>query len=172
MRQINRIYTRHARINLFRTGPLYAFSSVTALTAVGLVIAPYIFLALVPGSLSDPVTIGYMLPITGLALAAFVWPLLGVHRLLAKEKGQMLDEVSQRLEAAVIELHRRMDSGDLAGIDDLNKAVATLEIEQNALDRIPTWPWQPETVRLLISALALPLGLWIAQYVLQRVLSP
>ena len=34
------------------------------------------------------------------------------------------------------------------------------------------WPWRPDTVRLLITALALPLGLWLIQYVLQLVIGP
>jgi hypothetical protein len=55
-------------------------------------------------------------------------------------------------------------------MDDLYNAIAGLEIQQNAVNKIPTWPWEPETVRLLITALALPLGLWIAQFVPQRLL--
>ena len=42
LRVINRIYTRHTRVNLFRMGPLYAFSSVTALTAVSLTLPTYV----------------------------------------------------------------------------------------------------------------------------------
>ena len=60
-------------------------------------------------------------------------------------------------------------NGELEGMEDLNNAMANLEIELKALSGIPTWPWRPETVRLLVTALALPLGLWIVQYALQRV---
>jgi hypothetical protein len=45
-----------------------------------------------------------------------------------------------------IDLLERMDSGELEGMTDLNMAIASLEIEQSALNRIPTWPWQPETL--------------------------
>ncbi len=45
-----------------------------------------------------------------------------------------------------------------------------MEARQTALSKVPTWLWQPETVRWLVTALVLPLALWIAQYVLQRVL--
>jgi hypothetical protein len=82
----------------------------------------------------------------------------------------VLDEISLRFEAAMIELLRRVDGGELEGIGVLNTAIATLEMERNAVDRIPTWPWRPDTVRLLITALALPLGLWITQYLLQSLL--
>jgi hypothetical protein len=170
LRQINRIYTKHTRVSLFRMGPLYAFSTVTALTALSLAIPTYGWTALNPENLSDPLSIAILLLITALAVAAFVWPLLGIHRLLVEEKGRLLDQVALRLEAVMTESHKRMDEGDLEGIGDLNTALSGLDMQRNALKAIPTWPWQPETVRLLITALALPLGLWIAQYFLQRAL--
>jgi hypothetical protein len=170
LRVINRIFARHTRVSLFRMRPLYAFSSLTALTAVSLTVIPYAWMAINPGALSDPIAIRVALPFTILAVVTFVWPLLGVHRLLVEEKERLLGEGSLRLEASIVELQGRMDSGKLEGMDDLYKAIAGLQIQQNALDKIPTWPWEPETVRLLITALALPLGLWIAQFVLQRLL--
>jgi hypothetical protein len=173
LRQINRVYTKHTRVNLFRLGPLYAFSTVTALTAVGLLIPPYGFVALLtPDARNDLIAIAYMLPITGLALAAFVWPLLGIHRLLSEEKTRLLDENSQHLEAAITRLRERAESGELEDLGALNTALGTLESERALVSGIPTWPWQTETVRLLFTALGLPLGLWLAQYILQRVLGP
>ena len=170
LRVINRIYTRHTRINVFRMRPLYAFSGVTALTAVSLAVPTYGWTALNPDNLSDPIAIGLAFLITVLALAAFVWPLLGIHRLLVEEKERLLAEISLRSETAMVELLRRIDEGKLEGMGDLSEAIASLETEQNALKRIPTWPWQPETVRSLITALLLPLALWTVQYILQRLL--
>jgi hypothetical protein len=169
LRVINRIFTRHTRVNLFRMRPLYAFSGVTALMAVSLTVVPYAWRAINPAPLSIT-TVWIMLPITALALASFVWPLLGLHRLLVEEKERLLGEIALRSETAMVELLQRVDEGKLEGMADLSEAIASLEIEQNALKRIPTWPWQPETVRSLITALLLPMGLWIAQYALQRLL--
>jgi uncharacterized membrane protein YvlD (DUF360 family) len=171
LRQINWVYTRHTRVNLYRVGPLYAFSQVTALTAVGLVIPPYVFVALT-GAWLDPVVIAFILPITVLALGAFVWPLLGIHRLLLAGKARLVDENTQRFEAATAELHQRVRGGSFEGMSELEAALAALESEQRLLGAMPTWPWQSETVRLLFTALGVPLGLWIAQYLLQRVLGP
>jgi hypothetical protein len=167
LRVINRIHTRYVRVNLFRLRPLYAFSSITAITAAMLAIATYGWTALNPDNLSDPVSIALISLITILAVAVFVWPLLGIHRLLVKEKERLQQECSDRLKASIADLHRRVDDGELEGMTDLNMALASLEIEHGAVGRIPTWPWEPETVRLLITALALPLGLWILQYALQ-----
>ena len=148
-------------------GPLYAFSSITAITAVSLTVTTYSWYFLNPGMLRDPVALGIALPITLVGLAVFVWPLLGIHRLLVNEKERLLEESSRRLEAAVVDLHQRVDSGELEGMMDLNMAIGAVEMEQTALSRIPTWPWQPETVRLLATALVLPLVLLLAQLVLQ-----
>jgi hypothetical protein len=170
LRVISRIYTEYTHINLFRTSPLYAFSSVTALTAVTLAIATYGWTALNPENLSDPVSIAVICLITLLALVSFAWPLLGARRLMARERGQMLDEVSTRLRDAFVDLHQRLDDGNLDEVDDLVKAISILETERDTLNGISTWPWQPETLRFLVSALLLPLLLWVIQYVVQLVL--
>jgi hypothetical protein len=170
LRTINLIYTKYTRVALLRMTPLYALSGLTALTAISLAAITYGWIALNPGLSEEPISWAIVVPITVLAIATFVWPLLGIHRLLAQEKGRLLDGCSLRLEAITAELHRRVDSERLEGMDDLNKTMASLQIELNLLEGIPTWPWQPETVRLLITALALPLGLWLAQYVLQRLM--
>jgi hypothetical protein len=167
---INHIYTRHTRINLFAMSPVYAFSTVTALTAVTLAIATYGWTALNPDNLSDPVSIVGISIITLLALGAFAWPLLGTRRLLAKEKAQRLDQLSLRLEAVFSEMHERIDSKEIEVLEDLTKVVSVLETERETLEAISTWPWQPETLRFLVTALLLPLLLWIIQYVLQLVL--
>jgi hypothetical protein len=56
-------------------------------------------------------------------------------------------------------------------MDDMNKALASLETERNLLTRIPTWAWQPEALRGLVVALVLPLVLWLVQALLQRLLA-
>jgi hypothetical protein len=172
LRTIHLVYTRHTRINLFKMRPLYGLSGVTALTGASLTAITYGWMAINPDLLGNAISMAIVLPITLLAGATFLWPLVGVHRLLEEEKGQLLDECSLRIESAIAVLHQRVDGEQLGGMDELNKMLASLEIEQNLLERIPTWPWRPETVRLLITALALPLGLWLIQYVLQLVIGP
>jgi hypothetical protein len=167
---INRIYTRHTRVSLFAMSPLYAFSGVTALTAATLAIVTYGWTALNPDNLDDPVSIVVIFLITVLALAAFAWPLLGARRLLFAEKSQKLDQVSRRLDAVYSKMHEHIDSGEIEALEDLTKVVSALETERDMLQAISTWPWQPETLRFLATALLLPLLLWILQFILQRFL--
>jgi hypothetical protein len=172
LRAVHIVYTRHTRVNLYGLRPLYGLSGLTALTSASLAAIIYGWMAINPELWGEAIALAIVLPLTLLALVTFVWPLLGIHGLLVEEKGRLLDECSFRLEAAIAELHRRVDDWALEGMDDLNKAIASLELELNLLEKIPTWPWRPDTVRLLLTALALPLGLWLVQYVLQRVIGP
>jgi hypothetical protein len=114
--------------------------------------------------------LGSWLSLVSGAVATFLFPLLGIHRHLAREKDRMLHEAGTRLEAGVAELHRRMDGNELARMDDLNKALASLEIERAALERVPTWPWERGTVRSLVAALLLPVAVWLVQLLLGQAL--
>lgn len=171
LRTIDLIYTHHSRVNLFKMRPLYGLSGVTALTGVSLTAITYGWMLINPELWGNPISMAIVLPVTFLAFTTFFWPLLGIHRLLEEEKGRLLDECSLRIEAAITVLHQRVDGEKLEGMDALSKTITSLEIEQNLLEGIPTWPWRPDTVRLLITALALPLGLWLIQYVLQLVIT-
>ena len=104
------------------------------------------------------------------AIVTFVWPLLGIHGRLKQEKQRLLRESSQRLEATMTELHNRVDAGELQSMNELHVTISSLEIEQSMLTRIPTWPWRPGTLRGVVTALLLPLIVFVLQYVLQRFL--
>jgi len=171
LRVINHIFTSHARVDLFRVQPLYALSNLAALTAGSLAIVSYGWLLVNPWiDRADPLV---LLPMGFLLLCAavtFVWPQIGVHRLQVAEKERLEDEAIQRFKVAVGELHRKIDAQELDGIMDLNMAMASLEMELKAIRKAPTWPWDPDVVRLLVTALALPLGLWLVELILQRTL--
>lgn len=150
--------------------PLYAYSSVSALTAGGLTVLPYGFLIVNQVEELELASLVLMLLVQLIAIVTFIWPQLGIHGPQVAEKERLLDEANQRFKATIRELHKRVDDQKLEKITELNMAVTTLEKEINILRKIPTWPWQPETVRWLTTALLLPLGLWIVQFTLQHVL--
>jgi len=166
---IYRIYTRQTRIDLFHLTPLYAFSHHTRRAAIAILLFVYVdFLVADPSIRFHPMNVGAGGLLTALAIVAFIGPLGGVHRLLAAEKTRLVDDNARRLEAGFRELQKRMDSLRLAGADDLNKMLGSLEIERTALLRIPTWPWEPGTIRGLAAALLLPVIIWLIQFGLGR----
>ena len=170
LRLIHHIYVHHTRLDLYRLQPLYAFSVLAALTAGGFLLYTYAWFATAPALLDQPGSLGLAVFFAGIAVITFAWPLWGIHRRLVQEKRRLLGESSARFEATVAQLHRRVDRQRLTQMDDLNKTLASLEIEQAALRRIPTWPWEPGTLRGVIAALVLPILIWLIQYLLQRLL--
>jgi hypothetical protein len=170
--QISRIYTHHARINIYQLQPLYALSLPGAFTAIGLILYLYTWFALATGASQSvgPVEIVLIAFFAAIAGVTFALPLLGAHRRLVAEKDRRLGDTSSRFEATTAQLHSQLDRGRLLHMDHLNKALASLESEQNALRRIPTWPWQPGAVRGLVAALLLPVAIWALQILLGRLL--
>jgi len=165
---IYRTYTRATRIDFFHLTPLYAFSHHTQRTAIAILVFVYFdFLVADPGLRVHPLNLAVGGTLTLLALVAFIGPLGGAHRLLTAEKTRLLDDNARRLEAGFHELQRRMDALKLAGADDLNKTLNSLEIERAALQRTPTWPWEPGTIRGLAAAVLIPLIVWAVQALLQ-----
>jgi hypothetical protein len=57
-----------------------------------------------------------------------------------------------------------------AGADRLNATQAALECGRSAIERIPTWPWRPETLRSVTAALILPVVIWLVQTGVQKLL--
>lgn len=171
---VSRIYTKHARINVYQLQPLYALSLPGAFTAIGLILFLYVWNASSASTSASqavgPVEIGLTVTFAAIAGATFALPLVGAHGRLVAEKDRRLAEASSRFEATTAQLHSQLDRGRLLHMDHLNKALASLEIEQNALRRIPTWPWQPGAVRGLVAALLLPVAIWALQLLLGRVL--
>ena len=168
LRLVNTIFSNHTRINLFDMKPLYAFSTLTASTAVGLAVGIYGWMLINPEVLADPIGLGGTVSFTILAGAVFVWPLFGAHRLIALEKERMLHEVDLRFGAVFSMFNQRFQDDDYPATERLNGTISSLEIQQRKTEAMPTWPWRPETVRSLLTAIALPLVLRIIQFVVEQ----
>ena len=169
LRLVSRINTQHTKVNIFEIGPLYALSRVTAITTVALLFITYMYGALFSNwqfqSASDAtVAISFVL----VALVTFVWPLWGAHKLLQQEKSRWKGEVARRMEAVAHELHRRLDTQELQGMDALKDGLDSLVVERSLLDKVSTWPWEPEAMRVVVTAVLVPVGLWLSTRVLER----
>jgi hypothetical protein len=164
LRIVGRIHATITRINLFQRGPLYAFSTLTARTGIGYLLA--LSLGIIPrtgSSSTDWLLDTSTLVIQLLAVASFVLPLLAVQRRLAQEKQRRHDELAVRLERGFAELHARIDSGALGEVSAVRTALDALGLERDTLAKVSTWPWQFGTLAGFGSALLLPLTIWVVQ---------
>ena len=179
LRWVSRIHEAATRINLFHLRPLYSLSGLTARTA-GILLLVGSIVQQQAGNHGELTSDPYVLRISMLftlistvlfsllAVAVFLLPLLGLHQQLLREKERLQAEASSRLQAHMQELHQRIDDRQLKDADAINKHMASLALERDILARLPTWPWQPGTLNLILSAVFLPIVLWFLQQVLER----
>ena len=171
LRMVSQIYTTHTRINLFQVGPLYALSNLAARTAIGISVPTYLWFWLnfaSPSGLS-PSDIFLAIFFSTIIVVTFIWPLLGAHQLLDREKQRLRDEVARRIEQTMAALHAHIDSGqpdDTRGA--LKNTLDALVIEQGVIQKLRTWPWQTEAISSVAAAFLVPMIVWVIQRWLQR----
>jgi hypothetical protein len=170
LRLINEIYTRHTHIDLDQFHLLFGFSRVSAWTAIGILVIPYAWYLVVPGLVLDPVGIMFGAFFSPFALVAFLWPLLGIHRLMVESKLEALAGNARMLKGLRAEVHARAGAHTLADVGGVSEAMLAVRGDRDALQKTPTWPWQPGTPRGVAAALLLPIIIWLLQFVLEKFL--
>lgn len=171
LRLVNRIHERIVRIDLFDQAPLYAFSKVTSQTAMGLIVLLVPGVVLIPpeaGVAFIAVSIAWYSAAVLIAAAAFVLPLRGIHDRIASEKRDLQAEIGRRLTRTLDEVHAAMDAGDGAAIETRNRALSALIAERDLVSKVPIWPWSTGALTGFVSAVFLPIGLWVVTRVLER----
>lgn len=169
---VTQMYSEVEHVNVFHLEPLYAFSGLTAKTAAAWILLAN--LTLVINVLLDVgmegMELSFWVPLLAgqilLACLAFFVPLWGVHQRIQADKQRVLEQNSERLEMAYRELERRMAEGDLQDMDAFQKGAMALMAFRKEIESISTWPWQPATFRGFLSAVFLPIFLFVVQQIL------
>ena len=164
-RTIDRIHALTKRLNLYRRDPVYSFSTLTLRAALGLLLGvySYLFLSLSLGLAANPNAIDALAMGFGiaLALAIFFLPLSRMHGRLAGEKRRLLLELDDRYTRLAERFNQQIDKGKFNELDAETRAIASLAAQREMLAKISTWPWRPETLRSLLSTVALPVVLYV-----------
>jgi hypothetical protein len=161
LRLVARIHREATAIDPFDRVPVYAFSGLTVRTALTYVLIGYYALT-VNGAFQTGLAGIVVLAVTfGFGLACFVLPLWGIHDRLGREKAQLLLEVERRLGRIGDEMYRRIDAGQFDGTKIVGDALSGVLALRERIARLPTWPWPPNLFRGLISALLLPVIVYI-----------
>ena len=166
---VHSVYAHWTRVEVMRPDPLYALSRLTSYSAVAVQLVQCNWIAGNPAILRSPGALMNILAWDALAIVIFLWPLWGAHRMLADAKGRMTGELGVRVAQASADLRQAVDDGAMDRMAPLKDALLGLEASLRVVERSSTWPWQPETPRLVVSAVLLPLGAWLLQRLLDRV---
>jgi hypothetical protein len=167
LQRVDRLHREATAIDPFDTAPIYAFSGLTVRLGLAYVLAGYYALfvnsAFQVGNILSLASI--VITIT-LGVACFVLPLWGIHGRLAAAKAVLLRGASLRDQALEAELFRRVDAGNLAGVKEVADALSGIRATGDRIAKLPTWPWPPHVLRGFISAILLPVAVFlITRYV-------
>jgi hypothetical protein len=171
---INHIYTKYTRIDLFNLVPLYALSQLTARAAISWMMIGSLWLIVTPNVLAvfeDAILFYTYLLVSVIGAITFIWPLLGIHSRLETEKEKTIAEANQRLKTAIAEFHELVDHQRHQEVGPLLQTINGLKQELEVLNKIPTWPWQSETLRTVSTAVLLPIVVWLVQTLLSPLLT-
>ena len=156
------------RFNLFRLGPVYAFSRLTSQTGISWMFLLGLTLLLFPLDLAKGLTLIILGIQVAIALAAFLLPLRFVYYHLVLEKRRLLGELNLQIEATVRRLHHSLDKEEVDGASQVGNALMGLNSEREILMNISTWPWLTGTLTAFLSAVFLPIVLLLIQIVIQK----
>lgn len=173
LRRVARIHDAATRVDLYRPEPAFAFSVLTARTAMAIALVfavPALVAAAQVASEANAILI--YAPWIGLgigsAFAIFLLPLRGMQQRIRAEKRRLEDDAGRRLERVTEEISRRVDAGDFAGAAALQPALNTVIAQRDLVRQLPTLPWQPGTARGLLTAVVLPLVMFVVTRLLGR----
>jgi hypothetical protein len=159
---VSRIHGLATAIDPFDPGPIHAFSRLTSMLGLfALVIVYYSFSVNAANQTGNIPSLAFLATAMVLGTAAFVVPLWGIHQRLTAEKDRLALEVESRTTAVTDELYARIDAGDLAATEVVEHALVSLGTVRQRIAAIPTWPWSPQLFRGFVSALVLPIAVFV-----------
>lgn len=166
LRMIRWILDRSEVENFFHLEPVYAFAGFTSRVGIFFILATT--LTYITNLVLSPApNIAWFLVYTSiymaLALAAFIWPLGGLHSKLQKEKERVSKENDEHIKLAQTNLHRLLKSGNTTRLVEVRNGISALLELRHEIKSISTWPWDASTLRGFVVALFVPLAVWLIQ---------
>jgi hypothetical protein len=168
---VNTLYTTYTRVDMFDLAPVYAFSRLSAQTAIGVILLQVIWQTGEPWLAADTLTLATGAVVVLLAIVTFILPLRGLNRLLVKEKQRLKSIAGQRLRRCIETFNSDVDDAAAEQVEALAAAIEGADLELKIVNRIPTWPWQAGTLRSVAGAVLLPLFLWLVTRILEEIVA-
>lgn len=170
VRKIRRLLAS-AKADIFNPQQVYALSSYGAAFAVLFFLAYTIpTLLLVKNLVVSP---GALVSsyITGVSLiVAFFVPLTAINRRMRENKDQLLNEIGNDLKGVQAKVHKAVAAGKFGEVDKMRGTLSALREEREMIQKIPTWPWQPETLRNLLTPFLIPVIVFLVTRYLGTIL--
>lgn len=177
LRGVNKAYELVREINIFHLQPLYAFSGLTMASSLLWILVLNLsiygdFVLKPSSSLADlAINIAVNTPLIVLAFITFLLPLWGIHKRIQQKKEEVREENGLEIHRVHQNLLSHLRKNDYKTGGDAERVLTSLYKMREQIEKVPTWPWNPGSLRNFLSAVFLPLALWLVQQFLRGLLS-
>ena len=161
------------QVDLFRPRPLYAFSGLTLQAGLfWLLLANLDLLGSTKGFQEgvDASAFVSAAPFLLLAPVTFLTPLIGIHRRLREARYMALDENGTLIGDAQRALYRAVRTSDHTEVERWDRGLSGLYRVRDEIRKAPTWPWERSTLGTFLTAVFVPMLLWLMQSLGSRLL--
>ncbi len=166
LRALSRLGARHARIDLWDLRPLAPFVRRGLLTVLLWIVAISLLSLLVLGGWASDIVPFMLVGLVGVAVAAFLLPLLGVHARIAATKQQRLES----LHASIRRAEQALEApGPTAANDAALKLPALLAL-RTQVQSAREWPIDLSAMLRFGFYVAIGLGSWLGSAIVERLL--
>lgn len=160
-----RRYLSRTDADIFNPGAVYAFSRYGASAAGIIFVLNYGLILLTLPEFFFSGVAGYALQFSYvlLMLLVFFVPLAQINGRMRRKKEELLNKIGEDQRTMNDKLHASVNSKNFAGLNDLRNAIAALKDQRDVVQKLPTWPWQPDTLRNLVTPLLIPVFVYLVQ---------
>ena len=155
---------REMDVDIFNPAPIYALSRYAVVTTITLLLVIYSLVLLsLPERLLTTTDFISIVLVNGLLLLFFFAQLLGINQRMRQAKTRLLSQLSKDIESVYNDVHKAVQKKAYSAVGRMQASVVTLKHEQEILQKLPTWPWQPETLRNLLTPMLIPVIIYLMQ---------
>lgn len=157
-------FFRQIDVNLFNPKPVYALSRYASSGSIAWLLINYmLLLSTSPDSLFTPSNVIAQILFVGGALIFFFAPLASINQRMRREKELLLSKIGEDQKIINAKLHTLVNTKSFAGHAELRNMVSALKEQREVLQKLPTWPWQTDTLRNVFTPLLIPITVYLIQ---------
>jgi len=149
--------------DIFTPQRVYALSSYGAAFALTVFIAEAIPGLPVSNFFVAPETIIGLFALGILLLIIFFVPLVDINKRMRSHKDHLLAEIGSDLSEIQQRTHLALQKKKYADVDKMRGSLSTLREQRELVQKTSTWPWQPDTLRNLLTPLLIPIIVFLVQ---------
>jgi hypothetical protein len=173
IRQLTLVHELHQQasgIDLFNLAPIQAFANLTSQGGIGIIVFVVFNIAIVETKIAVGAPL-YILVLMGiLAVFVFVIPLLGMRNRLKLEKSKLMTRSNEAIKSIIHRIHNQVSADEYEKMPGLNTTLSALNLEQNIIKNISTWPWGASTLKGFASSLFVPIFLAVVTRFLAKLI--